>query len=320
MILLVSLCLFFTFFSVSWAFSRAVQRSHDEVTERLIRRLRDDPEDRQMRVHLERDQRLSNVPFLDRILRKINPIKNFQSWIRQSGLSLSPGILILISLLLGMISFLLFTYPRKDFGSAIIFTPLFMAIPFGFVALAKNRRTKKFSEDFPDAISRMASSLRAGYSLQMALDAVIEDGGTGVVVDEFRKVRAEMELGQSFEEALKKMIERVDTTELRLFICSVIIQRESGGNLAELLDNLESTIRQRFELQRELQSATAQARLSGIVLSFLPVFVGFFVYFIHPDYVLFLFNDPVGIRLFWMCVAGQIMGVFTIKKIVDIKI
>jgi tight adherence protein B len=165
----------------------------------------------------------------------------------------------------------------------------------------------------------MSSALRAGFSLQMAFEAVTEDAPS-VIVETFREVLAEMEVGQSFEEALKKMLERVDTAELRLFVSSVIIQRESGGNLAELLDNLEATIRERFELQRELISATAQARFSGLILSLLPIFVGGIVYLINKPYMMTLFEDPAGKQLLTIAVCMQLLGFFVIYKIVNIKI
>ena len=191
-------------------------------------------------------------------------------------------------------------------------------IPFLYVQNRRQHRRKLFCRGFPDAIARLANSLRAGYSLQMAIEAMIEEADS-LIAGEFRLVLAEMEVGQNFEVALQKMIERIDTPDLRLFIASVTIQRESGGNLAEILDNLELTIRDRFALQKELEAATAQAKLSGLVISLLPIFVGIFIFFIHREYILFFFQDPMGKNLFWCAMIGQVMGMLTIKKIVSIQ-
>jgi len=178
---------------------------------------------------------------------------------------------------------------------------------------------KRFSKSFPDAVARMSSSLYAGYSLQMAFEAVVENADS-IVAEEFRKILAEIDVGQNFETALKRILERMDTADLRLFVAAVLIQRESGGNLAELLNNLEATIQERFALHRELEAATSQAKLSGIVLSLLPVGVGIIIYFIHQDYVTFLLNDPAGKNLLRLSVFGQIMGIIAIRKIVKIQI
>lgn len=178
---------------------------------------------------------------------------------------------------------------------------------------------KRFSGLFPDAIAVMASSLRAGHSLQIAFETVVNESGD-IIAQEFKSVLSEFGVGQNFEEALKGILTRVDTPELRLFISAVILQRETGGNLAELLDNLELVIRDRQELKRELKSSTAQARLSGMILSLLPVFVGLVLYFIHRDYVLFFFQDSIGTKLLAGAVIGQMLGIAFIQKIVHIEL
>ena len=143
--------------------------------------------------------------------------------------------------------------------------------------------------------------------------------GKDLVSFEFNQVLSEIEVGQNFEEALKGILTRVDIPDLRLFISGIILQRETGGNLAELLDNLESVIRERQELRRELGAATAQAKLSGIILSLLPVFVGFFVFIVNQKYMLFFLNDPIGTKILLSCVVGQMFGIFWISKVIRIE-
>lgn len=314
MILLISTFIFLASFFLMNAFSLP-HPLEAKINERVKKRLQGGGETRQEAIRLAIKERLSDLPFLDRILGHFQKIKSFQVYIRQSGLRISAGALILICLVLGLVSFLLVTRLSVGWAAGLPIVALMSASPLGGVAFMRARRSRQFSEAFPDAIARMASSLRAGYSLQMAFEAIIQDTAN-LVREEFKQVVAEMQLGQSFEEALKKMLERIDIAELRLFISSVILQRDSGGNLAELFDNLESTIRARFELQRELSAASAQGKLSGMVLSLLPLFVGLMVFMIHREYVLFFFKDPAGKKLLGLSIMGQLMGIWTIRKII----
>ncbi len=315
-VILISIFFAVLFFCLAvWNYVRGQK---ERVIAHLSKRLQGEPSDNRFRIQLQRREKLSDVPLLERALRKFQRVAGFQSWIRQSGIRLSPAAVLLISLVSGaLILFLALSDNRLGFFLSLAAAAIGAAMPFAWVALKRSRRKKQFSAAFPNAVARMASSLRAGYSLQMAVEALVEDSGT-IISDEFRKVLTEMEIGQGFEVALQKMLERIDTPDLRLFIASVTIQRESGGNLAELLDNLEGTIRERFELQKELEAATSQAKLSGTVLSLLPVFVGFFVFLINHDYILFLFQDPAGKKLLWFSFTGQCLGIFTIFKIVHI--
>jgi tight adherence protein B len=315
-LLAVSLLVFLTAFFFVLGFSGFLNRKNQILNEIVTRRLQEH-ETASSQVHLERRHGLSALPLLDRVLRKFNPLTALQIFVVQSGLNISPAALMMTSLFLSSLLFLVSNFLKWPLPVSFILGTAGFFLPVGHVQMKRQERFKKFSTGFPDAVGRMASSLRAGYSMQMAVEAVIQDSGN-LIAEEFRKLLGEIEVGQNFETALKKMLGRIDTPDLRLFIASVIIQRESGGNLAELLDNLEATIRERFALRKELEAATAQAKLSGIVLSLLPVFVGLAVYFIHQDYMMFFFNDPVGTKLFWGCVGGQMMGILTIRKIVKI--
>ena len=307
------------FLSIFFLISSFSSRSSEE--ERLVQKIRGlsfDLEKNKNIIRLEKRDRMSDVPFYDLILKKIKPVQRLKVFVRQSGSSISPGIVILVVPLLGLTTFLIGLSIHLPSVVSFCLTAGVMGIPFGIFGFKRSRRFKRFTEAFPDAVSRMASSLRAGFSLQMAFETVAEDTAN-IVGQEFKIVVTELEIGQSFEEALKRILERIDTPEIRLFISSVILQSGSGGNLAELLDNLEKTIRERFELKRELEAASAQAKLSGLVLSFLPVFVGFFVFMIHRDYILFFIKDPAGKILLGLSAVGQVLGISIIQRIVHIE-
>lgn len=268
-------------------------------------------------VKLEKKDRLSDLPLFNRILQNISKIKKLEVFIEQSDLSISVGTFILFSLFISALSSFLMLLFGINLMISMVCSFFIFFIPSLFVNVKRLSRIKMFSARFSDSIALIASSLRAGHSLQMAIGTVVQEN-KDIVSFEFQRVLSEIEVGQNFEDALKGMLKRIDTPELRLFISAVILQRETGGNLAELLDNLETVIRERQELKRELRAATAQARLSGTVLSLLPVFVGFFIFVINHDYIMFFFDDPFGTKLLFMCIAGQILGILAIRKIVQL--
>lgn len=268
-------------------------------------------------VKLEKKDRLSDLPLFNRILQNISKIKKLEVFIEQSDLSISVGTFILFSLFISALSSFLMLLFGINLMISMVCSFFIFFIPSLFVNVKRLSRIKMFSARFSDSIALIAGSLRAGHSLQMAIGTVVQEN-KDIVSFEFQRVLSEIEVGQNFEDALKGMLKRIDTPELRLFISAVILQRETGGNLAELLDNLETVIRERQELKRELRAATAQARLSGTVLSLLPVFVGFFIFVINHDYIMFFFDDPFGTKLLFMCIAGQILGILAIRKIVQL--
>ena len=317
MILLTSIVIFFFIFFLALSIYNICCAQEEELRNKIKDRLKraDLPI---TTIKLERKERLSDVPLFNRILQKISKTKKLQNLIDQSGLNISVGVFLLFSIFLGSLCFFLVFLLGLNLLVASLCSAVLSVLPFFVVHFKRANRIKMFSIRFPDSIALIASSLRAGHSLQMAIGTVVEER-SDIVSIEFQKVLSEVEVGQNFEEALKGMLKRIDTPDLRLFISAVILQRETGGNLAELLDNLENVIRERQELRRELKATTAQARLSGTVLSLLPVFVGIFIFLINKNYILFFFNDAVGTKLLFMCFVGQVMGVLFIRKIVQLE-
>ena len=318
MILILLVSSFFTVFFLTLAASNFLHSAQDRIEARIAERLSACMHTLTP-VQIQKRDRLSDLAFLDRLLQHIGGVRSLQHLLSQSGLSLTLGSFVLLSLLLGAIGFFVTAMTTGSLTAALMSEAVCVGLPVFYVRLARNHRRNKFSEHFPDAISTLASSLRAGYSVQMALGSVVSEGGD-IVSEQFGLVLSELEIGRNFEEALKGILYRVDTPELRLFISAVVLQRETGGNLAELLDNLEAVIRDRQQLKRELHATTAQARFAGIVLSLLPIFVSFFVFLIHPKYILFFFQEEIGTKLITACVIGQILGILSIRKIVRIEL
>ena len=318
MILVLSIGLFFFVFFLGLSISNIVQAQEKEFKAKIEDRLKN-ADKAITAIRIAKQERLSDVPFFNRLLQKITIIRKIENYISQSGLPLSVGTFVLLSLVLGSFVFCVAVFLKLKLPLACISALVFSLLPFLYVAITRANRIKRFSASFPDAISLIASSLRAGYSLQMAIETVVEES-KDVVSFEFRQILSQVEVGQNFEGALKGILQRIDTSELRLFISAVILQRETGGNLAELLDNLEFVIRDRQQLKRELDATTAQAKLSGIIVGLLPVFVGLVIFVLDPKHILFFFEDPVGTKFLYASFVSLALGILWIRKIIQIEI
>jgi tight adherence protein B len=191
--------------------------------------------------------------------------------------------------------------------------------PYFYVRRRRKRRFAHFEEQFPEAIDLLTRAIRAGHPLASGIRMVGEEG-PHEVAEEFRRVFEEQRFGIPFEDALLGLVDRMDTVDVRIFVIAILIQREVGGNLAEILDNLAVTIRGRFYIRRQLRVYTAQGRMSGYVLAALPIVVGGILALIQPDYVALLFNNLLGLLMVITAVILQILGFFWIRKIVNIDI
>ncbi|UMZ75031.1 type II secretion system F family protein [Natranaerofaba carboxydovora] len=192
-------------------------------------------------------------------------------------------------------------------------------LPIIFLKMKINKRRKLFNEQLGEVLTTMSNALRSGHSLMKALEVVSFDSPEPAK-QEFSYTVKEMQLGISTEEALKNMSKRIASEDLELMITAILIQRQVGGNLAEVLDSIADTIRDRLRIQGEIKTLTAQGRLSGIIISFIPVAIGAFFYVVNPEYVLDLFTDPRGLFMITLAVVGQVIGAFVIKKIVSIEV
>ena len=187
---------------------------------------------------------------------------------------------------------------------------------------ARRRRAKRllaFEEEFPEAIDLLTRAIRAGHPLAAGIRMVSDEGPREVSI-EFRQVFEEQRFGLPFEEALLGMVDRTNLVDVRIFAIAVLVQREVGGNLAEILDNLAHTIRQRFYIRRQLRVYTAQGRMSGYALVALPLMVGSFVGITQPDYIGLLFSTTVGWFLVISAMVLQVIGGLWIRSIINIDI
>ncbi len=189
--------------------------------------------------------------------------------------------------------------------------------PIVYASRRRKSRFRKFEEEFPQAIDFITRAIRAGHPLSSSIGLVADEGPPEVAA-EFRQVFEEQRFGIPFDEALLGMVDRTDLTEVRIFVIAVLVQRDVGGNLAETLENLGTTIRRRFYLRRQLQVYTAQGRMTGWTLAAMPLAVGVAMYFLNPGFTETLFGHPVGRIMVGGSVALQVMGALWIRKIMDI--
>ena len=271
------------------------------------------------RTIILRDMELSSIPFLNDLLKNARWAQKLDNLLVQGGISIRLGTFILLMGVLGATGFLVMT--------AVFNRPL-LSLPVGVVAAAlpviyarqkKFQRVRKFEQQFPDSLDMLNRALRAGLALNGAIQ-IVADESPDPVAQEFRVLFEENRLGLDMKEALKKLAGRVDSTELRLFVTAVILQRETGGNLAEILERAAAIIRDRFRILGDIRTLTAQARLSGFILTVLPLVMAALIYFVAPEYLKGLVVDPIGRVLIVAAVSLQVIGFLVIRRIINIKV
>jgi tight adherence protein B len=192
-------------------------------------------------------------------------------------------------------------------------------LPYVYLRRKRTTRLRSFEEEFPESIDLLTRAIRAGHPLASGM-RMVADEGPKVVADEFRQTFEEQRFGLPFNDALLGMVDRVNLVDVRIFVIAVLIQREVGGNLAEILDNLADTIRGRFYIRRQLRVYTAQGRMSGYALAALPIVVGVATFLMSREYMITLFTTLMGQAMVVTAVVLQFIGVFWIRKIINIEI
>lgn len=202
-------------------------------------------------------------------------------------------------------------YPLAAVGGSLL--------PFGWLMFRRGRRFKRFAKQLPDAMELVARALRSGHSLASAMKVVVDEL-PDPISKEFNIAYEEQNLGVPLETALKNLYVRMPNMDYKFFSMAVAIQRQSGGDLAEILDKIGYIIRERFRIMGQVQALTGEGRISGIVLMALPILLFFAVWKLNPDYVMMLFTDELGRQMVAVAVVLQILGAFAIKKIIAIKV
>jgi tight adherence protein B len=294
-----------------------------QANKRIKDRLQDvillEEEDEKARTVILRDMDLSTIPLFNHLLQNANWARRLDTLLVQGDIRMRLGSFLLLMLLMAVIGTVAANY---FIGNLLISLPIgiFVGfIPLMYAKQKKIKRVRKFEQQFPDALDMLTNALRAGMALSGAIQVVAEES-PDPVAREFGILLEENRLGLDLKEALRKLGGRVDSAELRLFVTAVILQRETGGNLAEILEGTAAVIRDRFRILGDVRSMTAQARLSGFILVVLPVALAMIVMGIAPDYLKGLVADPIGRYLIVTAVLLQITGYLIMRRIVNIKV
>lgn len=214
------------------------------------------------------------------------------------------------------ITLLLFAISR-DFIIAVIAFIIVWLVPRFIIGRRQKERIKLFDSQLTEGITVISNSLKAGYSFLQAV-AVVSEEMQDPFSKEFKKLLKEMSLGISEEEALRGLMNRMESDDLRLVLNAILIQKDIGGNLSEILDNISETIRERQKIRNEIKTLTAQGRLSGIVVMLIPIALGGVIYLFNKEYMILLFTEPLGIGMVVMAAISEIFGFLMIRKIVNV--
>jgi len=268
---------------------------------------------------LKEDTQLSTIPVVRAILGSVDGLTGpAQRLIDRSGLKLTVASLLLMCLCAGTAAFVVvqsvthYMFLAAAIGGLVMFTPIWV------VTMIAGRRVMKFEEQFPEAIDLLARALRAGHAFTSGLSMVAEELPAPVGT-EFRLAYDRQNFGMPLPAALRELGNRVPLLDAKFFVTAVLTQRDAGGNLSEVLDNLASVIRERFKVKRQVRVVTAHARMTGWVLAMLPPGLGLALTFLSPENMSVLWTDPLGIKFLVGALILQVIGTLIIRKLVDIE-
>jgi tight adherence protein B len=259
------------------------------------------------------------LPGLDKAMAATRTGAGLSKLIDQSGVKTTPSAVIVISLVIGLIAALLVSVLVP-----VPFLPVLAlvggaAAPTCFLFFKKSRRLAKFEEQFPEALDLLSRALRAGHAFQTAMGMVADDLKEPVG-PEFKKSFDQQNFGLPLRDSLFQLADRIPLMDVRFFTTAVLIQRDTGGNLAEILDNLAHVVRERFRIRREIRTKTAHGRFTGLVLLGLPAGLGIMLMLINPEHMDLLFSRQIGHTLIAAAIVMQIVGFFWIRKILDLEV
>jgi tight adherence protein B len=244
---------------------------------------------------------------------------DFQRIFDQADTTLNASKLAVISAIMGVAGCVLTAALRSHPAFIPLGGIVAGVLPTGWLLFRRGRRLKRFGVQLPDAMEMMARVLRAGQSLGFGFNVVASEMGNPIG-KEFGRVFDEQNLGIPVEESLHSLCDRVPNLDLKFFATAVILQRQTGGDLAEILDKIGNLIRERFRVYGQVQALTGEGRLSGVVLLGLPFVLFLAVYYMNPGYIMVLFTDPIGKKMLAVAIFMQVLGALVIRKIVNIQV
>ena len=261
---------------------------------------------------------LSFFATLGKVLPQRTDRKDLQKKLIQAHLLMRSEEYIGLKLMIGLVLFFVF----------LLFTNVLVGLVLGllgfkmpdlFIDYLKTRRMNAITDQLPEALGIISSGLKAGFSFPQAM-AVVSREMEPPIKDEFHRVLRDNRMGKPIEETLHDLSERTDSEDLDLFVTALLIQKQVGGNLAEILDNISHTIRERVRIKGEIKTLTAQGRMSAVIITLLPLAIAAFLFVANPEYILLLFQNIFGIIMVSIAVVLMIVGIYIIKKIITIDV
>jgi tight adherence protein B len=300
-----------------WVFVvRPEQQAHDAVWKRL--KLQGSSSRVRAKL-LKRAKQLSTVPVYDAMLhRSRSSLQPVELLIEQSGVRLTVGSFLLISGLCAVVPMVVFQTALGIPAIAVAVGAVSAAGPTAILRFKRTRRFLKFEEQFPEALDLMSRALKAGHAFTTGLGMIAEEM-PAPLGPEFQLLHDQQNFGMPLPDALKAFARRIPLLDARFFVTAVLIQRESGGNLAEILDNIASVIRDRFRVKRQIRVISAHGRLTGGVLVAVPPTLGAVLFVINPDHWKTLVGNPLGVQLIVLAIVLQVTGTLIIRKLIRIE-
>lgn len=270
-------------------------------------------------VDVRKHEMLSAVPLLNRLLLKMEIAPRLRHVLYQAQVKWTAGGLILMSAVGFLIPAWLVDLRTGSFLFSLLGGVIIGAIPLLYVLAKRRVRFHKFEQQLPEALDLMVSAIRAGHSLNSSLDLVAHEINNPIG-GEFRICFDEQNYGLELKTAMSNLTYRIPLQDLKMMSTAILIQKESGGNLAEVLDKVAYVIRERFRLKQQVRTHTAQGRMTGWILALLPVFLGFALYMIDPKNMSMLWHNAIGVKLMYAAVIMIIIGGLIIRKIVNMEV
>lgn len=316
--IIVGISIFITIVLVIVGIFYLIKGRHDPETVRVQKELRTLSLKREYSQYVDitrKRRKLSNIPWLDMLLSNVPFLRRIDLLLQQSDTKYPLGTVLLVTFCLASVGLLVSVHFSRSTFLAIPVAGLLGMIPFLCLSVKKNNRTKKFEQQLPQALDTIARSLRAGHAFASGLQMVAQEFADPVGV-EFAKVVEEINFGIGIKDALVSLAERVDSQDLRFFTVAVIIQRETGGDLAEILENIARLMRERFKLYGRIRILSAEGKLSAMILIAIPICIVFYISFFNPNHLNVMLTDPLGKMFSGLSVFMMILGAAIMRRMI----
>lgn len=307
-------------FLLLWALSPGSRRDSEQATARLEAiRVPALPAREPEVLDILREEALSNIPWLNELLQRFNVFPAMRKTLHQANVDWEIGPVLMASAGVWLLVAIAIYMRSHVFLISLVFGGLLATGPWLWVLQKRNKRFMEFEEKLPEALDLIVSAIRAGHGFTSAMGLASREG-TEPIAGEFRQCFDEQNFGLDLRSAMNNLANRVPIPDVQLIVSAVLIQKESGGNLAEVLDKVAHIIRERFRLKRQIRVHTAQGRLTGWILAVMPIILGVVLYLLNPERMAILWQRPIGIKLLWGALIMDSVGALIIRKIVRTRI